>query len=262
MREKWSCAIFSVLFGIGALSAVPLDAATSASAALRPAVRLSGNGWKFMFAPPVAEDQIVQIGFSDEDWETVAVPHSFNAQDGQSIQRTMKRGAGYYRLSFERPPRVAGQRYWLEFGAVSLVSDVWLNGRHLGRHEGGFSAFRVDATEALSPHGKNVLVVKADNSEQKPGSATQDVPPYSGDFNLQGGVYRDVKLFATSNTYVDTLDFGGPASTRRRPRPPRVLLKSTSGCGSGLPRNPISRSRSGSRSATAQTRSWPARMQR
>jgi beta-galactosidase len=98
----------------------------------------------------------------------------------------MKRGPGYYRLTFEKPASVTGQRYWLEFGAVSLISDVWLNGRHLGRHIGGFSAFRCDATEALSLQGKNVLVVKADNSEQKPGSTTEDVTPYSGDFNVQG----------------------------------------------------------------------------
>jgi beta-galactosidase len=210
MHGRWSSIAFSILLGIGALMAAFVDAATVNPAALRPAMTLSGNGWKFMFDPQVAEDDIVQASFSDRGWETVVVPHSFNAQDGQSIQRTMKRGPGYYRLTFEKPASVVGQRYWLEFGAVSLVSDVWLNGRHLGGHDGGFSAFRYDATEALNPHGKNVLVVKADNSAQKPGSTTEDVPPYSGDFNVQGGVYRDVKLFATSNTFVDTLDFGGP----------------------------------------------------
>jgi beta-galactosidase len=210
MLERWFSIAFSVLLGVGVLTAAPGGAATMNPAALRPAFTLSGAGWKFMFDPPVAEDEIVQASFSDRGWESVVIPHSFNAQDGQSIQRTMKRGPGFYRLTFEKPANVSGQKYWLQFDAVSLVSDVWLNGRHLGRHDGGFSAFRYDATEALNPHGKNVLVVKADNSEQKPGSTTEDVPPYSGDFNVQGGVYRDVKLFATSNTFVDTLDFGGP----------------------------------------------------
>lgn len=210
MHEKRSPITFSVLLGISALIAAPTVTADVTPAAVRPAVTLSGDGWKFIFDPQVAEDEIVQVSFSDRDWQTVVVPHSFNAQDGQSIQRTMKRGPGYYRLTFEKPANVSGQRYWLEFGAVSLISDVWLNGRHLGRHDGGFSAFRYDATEALEQHGRNVLVVKADNSEPKPGSTTEDVPPYSGDFNVQGGVYRDVRLFATSNTHVDTLDFGGP----------------------------------------------------
>jgi beta-galactosidase len=210
MQERWAPMVFGLLLGIGALIACPAAAETGSSAAVRPAVTLSGNGWKFRFDPQVAEDEIVKISFDDRDWETVVVPHSFNAYDGQSIQRTLKRGPGYYRLTFEKPASVTGQRYWLEFGAVSLVCDVWLNGKHLGRHLGGFSAFRYDATEALSPHGKNVLVVKADNSEQKPGSATADVTPYSGDFNVQGGVYRDVKLFATGNILIDMADLGGP----------------------------------------------------
>jgi beta-galactosidase len=208
--QSWARMAFSVLLGIDALIAFPAIAATGNSTTVRPVVMLSGNGWKFRFDPQVAEDEIVTIGFNDREWDTVVVPHSFNAQDGQSIQRTMKRGPGYYRLIFEKPASVTGQKYWLEFGAVSLISDVWLNGRHLGGHAGGFSAFRYDATEALRPHGKNVLVVKADNSEQKPGSTTEDITPYSGDFNVQGGVYRDVKLFATSNVLVDTEDFGGP----------------------------------------------------
>ncbi len=103
MHEKWSPIVFSVLLGIGTLMAAPTGAAAVTPAAVRPAVTLSGDGWKFMFDPRVAEDEIVQVGFSDRDWETVVVPHSFNAQDGQSIQRTMKRGPGYYRLTFEKP---------------------------------------------------------------------------------------------------------------------------------------------------------------
>ena len=121
-----------------------------------------------------------------------------------------KRGIGYYRLAFDTPANVSGQRYWLQFDAVSLVSDVWLNGKHLGKHKGGFTVFRYDATDALDPKGKNVLVVKADNSVQKPGSTTEDVPTYSSDFMIQGGIYRDVKLFATSNTHIDTMDADGP----------------------------------------------------
>jgi beta-galactosidase len=212
MLAAIACTVF---LGAGAVIAVP--AVGAAPSAVRPTVTLSGDGWKFMFNPSVAEDDIVSDGFSDRDWETVSVPHSFNALDGQSIEWSMKRGAGYYRLTFNKPRNVIGQKYWIEFGAVSLVSDVWLNGKHLGKHKGGFAAFRCDATDALNLNSKNVLVVKADNIEQKPGSTTEDVPPYSGDFNVQGGVYREVKLFATSSTYVDTMDFGGPgvyATTR------------------------------------------------
>jgi hypothetical protein len=79
MHERWSSMAFCVLPCVGALMAAPVGAATVNPDALRPAINLSGNGRKFMFDPQVAEDEIVQVGFSDRDWETVVVPHSFNA---------------------------------------------------------------------------------------------------------------------------------------------------------------------------------------
>jgi hypothetical protein len=79
MHERWSSMAFSVLLGIGALMAAPVGAATVSPAALRPAITLSGNGWKFMFDPRVAEDEIVRVSFSDRDSETVVVPHSLTS---------------------------------------------------------------------------------------------------------------------------------------------------------------------------------------
>jgi hypothetical protein len=68
MQERWAALAFSVLLGIGALIACPAVAAAGSSAAVRPAVTLSGNGWKFRFDPQVAEDEIVKISFDDRDF--------------------------------------------------------------------------------------------------------------------------------------------------------------------------------------------------
>jgi len=207
--QNSSLIVLGILLAAGAQFAIEANAAPSSTTqAVRPSVTLS-SGWKFMFAPGISDDDVIKLDFSDKTWESVSVPHSWNALDGQSIQQSYKRGLGYYRLEFEKPASVSGRKYWLQFEAVSLVSDVWLNGRYLGKHKGGFSIFRYDATDALNASGPNVLVVKADNSEQAPGSATDDVPPYSGDFMVQGGIYRDVKLFATDDIHIDTMDFGG-----------------------------------------------------
>src|ERR1700732_4966602 len=59
MHERWSSIAFSALLGIGALMAAPVGALTVNAAALRPAVTLSGNGWKFILDPRVGEDEIV-----------------------------------------------------------------------------------------------------------------------------------------------------------------------------------------------------------
>ena len=74
MHEEWSPITFSLLLGIGALIATSGGAAAVTPAAVRPAVTLSGDGWKFMFDPQVAEDEIVWVSFSDRDWETVVAP--------------------------------------------------------------------------------------------------------------------------------------------------------------------------------------------
>src|SRR3546814_8384740 len=76
------------------------------------------------------------------------------------------RGMGWYRRPLCAP--AAGKRSFLEFDAASIVADVWLNGVKLGRHEGAFSRFRLDATAAMRPGCDNVLAVRTDNSQPDP----------------------------------------------------------------------------------------------
>jgi beta-galactosidase len=181
---------------------------TNSSKAERATFSLD-SGWKFKFQPSENIEQILSDAAISNRWENVSVPHSWNALDGQSIQSSYKRGIGFYRLDFKAPTSLQNERYWIEFDAVSLVSNVWLNGSLLGRHEGGFGRFRFDITDQLKLNASNTLIVKADNSEQKPGADTQNVPPFSGDFMVQGGLYRNVRIFSTPSVHIDTLDDGG-----------------------------------------------------
>ncbi|MGI4879482.1 MAG: glycoside hydrolase family 2 TIM barrel-domain containing protein [Janthinobacterium lividum] len=84
-----------------------------------------------------------------------------------------------------------------------------MNGVELGRHQGGFSRFRFDATAALRLNASNVLAVKVDNSKPEPGSTTANVLPLTGDFFVYGGLYRPVSLIATNAVHLDMLDAGG-----------------------------------------------------
>src|SRR3546814_11131059 len=77
---------------------------------------------------------------------------------------------GWYRRTLCAP--AAGKRSFLEFDAASIVAAVWLNGVKLGRHEGAFSRFRLDATAAMRPGCDNVLAVRNDNGKPDPGGAT------------------------------------------------------------------------------------------
>jgi beta-galactosidase len=173
--------------GLGQVDATPLRITQSLH-----------ENWRF-----VQNDDLTNqaaLSSNGEGWQTVNLPHTWNAVDAAStdLPGSYERGLGWYRLEFATP--AAGVRHWLEIGAASLVADVWLNGRHLGEHVGGFTAFRFDVTDELAPAGTNVLLVKVDNRQPKEESDRTAIAPLGGDFNVSGGLYRHVD----SQGFVDT----------------------------------------------------------
>ncbi|PTM93350.1 glycoside hydrolase family 2 TIM barrel-domain containing protein [Mycoplana dimorpha] len=166
------------------------------------------QGWKFTFDNNLSDDDA--LASRATNWETVNLPHTWNA-DAATTGNTSpyKRGLGWYRLEFDTPAK--GARKWLEFGAASLVADVWLNGHKLGQHKGGFTLFRFDVTDTLVPNGKNVLLVKVDNTAPTAADDPTDIPPLGGDFILYGGLYRHVSLVSTADAvHFELGDMGGP----------------------------------------------------
>lgn len=148
--------------------------------------------------------------FDDRQWTQVTVPHSYNIEDSgiggakarNEPEGVYYRGPAWYRLEIDHKPE-PGKRYLLDFGAATLKADVWLNGRKLGAHEGGYAAFRFDATDALKP-GRNLLAVRVDNAKNP------HYAPLNGDFNVFGGLYRGVKLIETDALAIDRLEHAGP----------------------------------------------------
>jgi beta-galactosidase len=175
--------------------------------ALRTTTDLNQN-WRF-----VQDDRLTDaaaLADTISDWELVTLPHTWNAQDAASLHATdYKRGRGWYRLGFDTPS--TGSRHWLEIGAASLVADVWLNGKKLGQHKGGFTIFRFDVTDGLKPSGSNTLMIKVDNSEPQEENDLTAIAPLGGDFNVSGGLYRYVRLISTAGpVHFDLGDMGGP----------------------------------------------------
>ena len=144
-------------------------------------------------------------GFDDSaaPWSDVTLPHTWNALDGEDGGSNYYRGVGWYRRHLIAPADFAaggGRQAFLQFDGANIVTDVYLNGTHLGQHRGGFAAFRYDVTSVLAA-GDNVLAVKVDNS------AVDDVPPLNADFTFFGGLYRDAHLLTTDALHVDVEDF-------------------------------------------------------
>lgn len=94
-------------------------------------------------------------------------------------------------------PAAPGQRSFLRFEAVNYRAVVWLNGREVGRHEGGFTPFVLEVTAALRAQG-NRLVVAVDSRHD-----AQSIPGEITDWDLYGGITRPVSLLQTPATFID-----------------------------------------------------------
>ena len=134
--------------------------------------------------------------------ETVNLPHTWNAIDGQDGGNDYFRGRCLYAKKFDKMELPESDRYYLEINGANSSAEVYLNGRKLAEHHGGYSTWRVDMTDAMER--ENMLVIAVDNS------ANQTVYPQVADFTFYGGLYRDVNIICVSESHFDLDYYGGP----------------------------------------------------
>lgn len=137
-----------------------------------------------------------------ENWYWVTLPHCWNDIDGQDGGNDFYRGTCYYAKELERGELPAADRYYLEIRGANSSGDVYVNGAHLAHHDGGYSTWRVDITDALAE--KSLVVIAVDNG------ANERVYPQMADFTFYGGLYRDVNLIAVSESHFDLDYYGTP----------------------------------------------------
>lgn len=184
----------------GTAGAAPAATQTYTPPALRTWVGLN-SGWRFHKGDVSGADA---PGFNDGAWGAVSVPHTWNAQDGADGGGNYYRGIGWYRRHFTVPADLAGKMLFLQFAGANQVADVWVDGAHLGQHQGGYSRFRFGATSALTPGKDCVIAVRVTNA------GNPDIAPLSADYTFQGGIYRNVSLYAVDKLAVRMLDYAGP----------------------------------------------------
>ena len=136
----------------------------------------------------------------DKKWVNIDLPHTWNAEDGQDGGFDYFRSPCWYFKELEIAP-VKGTVAYLEIPAASLKAEVYVNGRLVCTHKGGFSTFRADITPFIK-RGKAKIAICVDNSE------ATDVYPQTADFTFFGGLYRGVNLITASRAHFD-LDFAG-----------------------------------------------------
>lgn len=154
--------------------------------------------WKFS---KQEDSRAMEKAYSDNGWEDVKVPHTWNAIDGANGFDFYK-GACWYRKELVLNASENGNQVFLEFNGSNSITDVYVNEQYIGQHRGGYSAFRFDITDAIRFGTKNILAVKVDNT------VVDDVYPQMADFTFYGGIYRDVNVVIADQVHFDLMDYG------------------------------------------------------
>lgn len=133
--------------------------------------------------------------------ERVDIPHTWNATDALTGQLDYYRGVGNYQKEVFIEEEWKGKRLFLKFDGVNTVANVFVNGKHIGEHRGGYTAFIFELTDKVEYGQNNTILVRANNALQL------DVMPLLGDFNFYGGIYRDVHFIVSDEAIISPLDY-------------------------------------------------------
>ena len=138
----------------------------------------------------------------DKKWNFVNLPHSFNAIDGQDGDSDYWRGTAYYAHELDKDDLPQADRYYIEICGANSSADLYVGGKHLMHHDGGYSTWRADITEYIQP--KTLIALAVDNAPN------ETVYPQVADFTFYGGLYRNVNIIAVSESHFDLDYYGGP----------------------------------------------------
>ncbi|MBO5898745.1 MAG: glycoside hydrolase family 2 protein [Clostridia bacterium] len=133
--------------------------------------------------------------------ETVCLPHTWNATDGQDGGNDYFRGTCLYAKTLRKADLPEADCYYLEIRGANSSADVYVGGEKLAHHDGGYSTWRVDLTAHLTDATEVAILV--DNTQN------DTVYPQMADFTFYGGLYRDVNLIAVNKTHFDLDYYGG-----------------------------------------------------
>lgn len=155
-------------------------------------------GWRF-YKGDIENGESIDL--DDSRWEIVSIPHTAELVPAEASGGRNYQGPIWYRKHFVVDNSLTDRDISLYFEAIMGKSEVYINGKKVKEHSGGYLPFSVSLTEAGVQAGDTCLVaVYADNSDDKnypPGK-----PQYTLDFTYHGGIYRDVWMIAKSKVSI------------------------------------------------------------
>jgi len=132
----------------------------------------------------------------------VNLPHTWNAEDGFDGGNDYFRGSCLYVKTLNKADLPVADLYYLEFNGANSSADVYVNGKKLAHHDGGYSTWRVNITDEITDTTEIAVIV--DNAPN------DTVYPQMADFTFYGGLYRNVNLICVADTHFDLDYYGAP----------------------------------------------------
>ena len=155
-------------------------------------------GWRFHLGDVTGAEA---VNYDDKAWEVVSTPHSVQLMPAEASGCRNYQGIAWYRKHFTLPKETQGRDVTLHFEAIMGKQTIYVNGREVMQHEGGYLPVTLNLTALGCAADDNIIVaVKADNSDDKtypPGKKQMTL-----DFAYHGGIYRDVWLIAKSKVAI------------------------------------------------------------
>ena len=137
-------------------------------------------------------------GFNDRGFERVTIPHTNRRLPWHSFDEREYQFVSIYRRRLKLPALPADQRVFVDFDGVMTAAAVYLDGKRVGGHLGGYTPFSVELTKHLAGRRNHLLAVRVDSRERP------DIPPFGGviDYLTFGGIYREVRLRVVNRTFI------------------------------------------------------------
>ncbi len=158
------------------------------------------DGWEYSKGVMIPWGVYPNIYVSKSE-TVVNLPHSFNDVDLMNDDGYY-RGEGSYTKRLQVPEEWQGKRIFIKFEGAAQVADVQVNFVDIARHKGAYNAFAVELTDYLTYGKENFITVTCNNAHDF------SVATQSGDFNVPGGLYRDVWLEVTDDVCISPLYYG------------------------------------------------------
>ena len=138
------------------------------------------------------------------NWVALNLPHSWNSEDATDNDPGYRRSASWYKKNLVISNIDSNKLYKLYFEGSNITTKVYVNGKEVGEHIGGYIGFTFDITKFIN-EGNNEVLVRVDNSYN-----IEIIPSQKSDFIIYGGITRDVWLLSMSKNNIDNIKITTP----------------------------------------------------